>query len=82
MTATAELPLTFPAQLRKVQSVSCAKTGRLQDCPLCTKPARTHTDSPEPVTYCSGCCIPERRFYRATASASARAWNSYARSLS
>lgn len=81
MIATAELPLTFPAQLRKVKSAG-EETGRLQDCPLCNKPARTHTDSPEPVTYCSGCCIPERRFYRATASASARAWNSYASSLS
>lgn len=75
-----------PSPARKAAAVANGKKGgrpvNLLPCPLCGKPARTHTDCPQPVTYCSACCQPERRFYRATAAASARAWNTYARSLS
>ena len=54
----------------------------LLPCPLCGAEARTWTDIDTPVTYCRKNCVSGKRFYRATASASARAWNSYVRSLS
>ena len=54
----------------------------LLPCPLCGAEARTWTDIDTPVTYCRKNCSQGKRFYRATASASARAWNTYARALS
>lgn len=50
----------------------------LLPCPQCGGSARTWTDIETPVTYCRKNCVGGKRFYRNSASASARAWNTYA----
>lgn len=53
----------------------------LLPCPHCGADARTWIDVDEPVTYCRKNCVKGMRFYRKSASASARAWNDYAKTL-
>lgn len=52
----------------------------LLPCPHCGAEARTWVDF-GPVTYCRKNCVRGKRFYRKSASASARAWNAYARMM-
>lgn len=49
----------------------------LLPCPVCGGEARIWTDIDTPATYCRKNCAGGRRFYRKSAAASARAWNTY-----